>query len=112
MLPTGIIVIWAGAIVDVPAGFAICDGNNGTPDLRNRFIVGAGDAYAVDEIGGSILHKHDFTSDPHYHTMPGGFGYQAGTIISSTTSDEVATGETTDANGLPPYFALAYIMKT
>ena len=37
-----IIVLWSGAIVDIPAGWALCDGNNGTPDLRDVFIVGAG----------------------------------------------------------------------
>lgn len=36
------ILIWSGAIVDIPAGWALCDGNNGTPDLRGKFIVGAG----------------------------------------------------------------------
>ena len=112
MLPTGIILIWAGAIVDIPNGFVICDGNNGTPDLRNRFIVGAGNTYAVNETGGSILHDHDFTSQPHYHTFPAGVGFAAGAIISTTTGDAVATGTTNTTNGLPPYFALAYIMKT
>lgn len=43
------IVIWSGAIVDIPAGWALCDGNNGTPDLRNKFIIGAGDTYAVND---------------------------------------------------------------
>ncbi len=36
------IMLWSGAIVDIPAGWALCDGNNGTPDLRDKFIVGAG----------------------------------------------------------------------
>lgn len=43
------IVIWSGAIVDIPAGWVLCDGNNGTPDLRGVFIVGAGGALAVDQ---------------------------------------------------------------
>ena len=41
----GIIVLWSGAIVDIPAGWHLCDGNMGTPDLRNKFIVGSGDIY-------------------------------------------------------------------
>lgn len=45
----GIIVLWYGAIVDIPAGWQLCDGTNGTPDLRNKFIAGAGDTYAVDD---------------------------------------------------------------
>lgn len=40
-----IIVLWSGAIVDIPAGWALCDGNNGTPDLRNAFVIGAGDLF-------------------------------------------------------------------
>ena len=39
-----IIVIWSGAVVDIPTGWALCDGNNGTPDLRGKFVVGAGGA--------------------------------------------------------------------
>lgn len=45
-----IIVLWSGAIADIPAGWALCDGNNTTPDLRDRFIVGAGGAYSPDEL--------------------------------------------------------------
>lgn len=45
----GLICIWSGAIVDIPAGWALCDGNNGTPDLRNKLVIGAGDTYAVDD---------------------------------------------------------------
>jgi len=44
-----IICLWAGAIVDIPAGWALCDGNDGRPDLRDKFIIGAGNGYAVDE---------------------------------------------------------------
>jgi len=52
-LPVGTILLWSGSIATIPNGFALCDGSNGTPDLRNRFIINAGDAYAVDETGGS-----------------------------------------------------------
>lgn len=44
----GIVCLWSGAIVDIPAGWQLCDGTNGTPDLRDKFIIGAGDTYAVD----------------------------------------------------------------
>lgn len=39
------ILLWSGAIVDIPAGWALCDGNNGTPDLRDRIVIGAGTTY-------------------------------------------------------------------
>jgi hypothetical protein len=76
-IPTGVIFLWSGSIASIPSGFALCDGTSGTPDLRNRFIVGAGSTYAVNATGGSadaivVSHNHTATSsvsDPgHYHT--------------------------------------------
>ena len=51
-MPVGAIIMWSGAVVDIPNSWAICDGSNGTPDLRDRFIVGAGRDYGVGETGG------------------------------------------------------------
>lgn len=112
MLSTGIILLWSGAIGNIPAGWVLCDGNNGTPDLRNRFIVGAGDTYAVDANGGNVNHNHDFSADPHNHTLPFGFDIATGSDFNDTLDNAVATGTTDNANGLPPYYALAFIMKT
>jgi microcystin-dependent protein len=50
---TGIIVMWSGAINTIPSGWNLCDGTNGTPDLRDRFIVGVGSSYTVGTTGGS-----------------------------------------------------------
>ncbi len=108
----GIILIWSGAIVDIPKGFVLCDGNNGTPDLRNRFIVQPGDTYAVDDTGGNINHNHDFTGDGHGHTLITGTDIPIGTDYTRHSNDTPATGTTDNKNGLPPYYALAYIMKT
>lgn len=44
-----IICIWAGAVVDIPAGWSLCDGNGGRPDLRDKFVIGAGNAYNPDD---------------------------------------------------------------
>lgn len=90
----GSIILWSGAIVDIPAGYVICDGNNGTPDLRNRFVVGAGDTYAKGDSGGSTSHSHSLD------------GLSAGT----NGPNDVAPWSL--ENHLPPYFSLAYIMKT
>ena len=109
----GIIVEWSGAIVDIPSGWSLCDGSNGTPDLRNRFVVGAGDTYAPAASGGAATHNHDFTSNPHSHDL-----WEHGDIVGDgedwdTTATIVAVTGTTDAGStLPPYYALAYIMKT
>lgn len=141
-IPTGMISLWYGATGSVPVGWYLCDGTNGTPDLRDRFIVGAGNAYAVNATGGSadaivVNHTHTATStssvtDPgHFHTttffqngdggsVPGGGNSNTGTVNtnSKTTGISVATTTTvasagssgTNAN-LPPYYALAYVMK-
>lgn len=51
-VPTGGIIMWSGSIGSIPAGYVLCNGSNGTPDLRDRFVVGAGNSYAVGATGG------------------------------------------------------------
>ena len=71
-VPAGIITIWSGSTASVPSGWALCDGANGTPDLRDRFIVGAGSAYAVGATGGSNTVTLDETQIPgHTHFVSG-----------------------------------------
>lgn len=137
-IPTGLISLWSGSIGSIPVGWYLCDGTNGTPDLRDRFIVGAGTTYAVTATGGSadsvvVSHNHTATSvvtDPgHQH----GIGYSspvdanggiysfaaANTAIMSTTATTGITVATTNTSAgvsgtnanLPPYYALAYVMK-
>ena len=91
---SGAIILWSGAIVDIPSGFVLCNGANGTPDLRDKFIVGAGTSYAVGGTGGSLTHSH---------------GLLAMGILGSGASYQVTTDS---KNHLPPYYSLAYIMKT
>ncbi len=50
---TGMIGLWYGSSGSVPAGFHICDGASGTPDMRDKFVVGAGTSYATGDTGGS-----------------------------------------------------------
>lgn len=137
---SGMIMMWSGSIASIPSGWYLCDGNNSTPDLRNRFVVGAGDTYSVDGTGGSadatlVSHTHTATvTDPgHTHEWgyttesdDDGFGgsyseftVKPGTdtrnpIQSNTTGITVANStegsSATNAN-LPPYYALAFIMK-
>ena len=184
-LPSGVITMWSGSVSSIPSGWAICDGANGTPDLRNRMIIGAGDSYSVDDTGGSkdavaVSHTHSAstgTSGSHQHqgnTGTGGehshamFGDQyvnaggggdsniteGGTVAKGVnassfnegyslraSSVDPTHGETSETDGhthtfstnieglhshtvnvnssgedgtdknLPPYYALAYIMK-
>ena len=51
-IPKGTILPWYGKSSDIPDGFALCDGTKGTPDLRNRFLVGAGSNYTLGDTGG------------------------------------------------------------
>ena len=139
-LPSGVILIWSGSTGSIPSGYVICDGSNGTPDLRNSFVLGAGNSYTVGQTGGStdasiVSHTHTATStvtDPgHNHTITasigststptGGIGAgttpQATTVATNTTGITVATSNasagTSGVNAnMPPYYALAYIMKT
>lgn len=65
-IPAGGIFLWSGSIGSIPAGYVLCNGSNGTPDLRDRFVVGAGSTYSVDATGGSanaivVTHTHTFS---------------------------------------------------
>lgn len=108
---SGMILLWSGAVVDIPTGWNLCDGNNSTPDLRDRFIVGSGNAYAVNDTGGSSYQTHTFTSNPHYHNIGLGKDVQSGGGIRSQTDSTTATGTTDISDNRPPFYALAYIMK-
>lgn len=63
------IILWDGDEQNPPAGWKVCDGTNGTPDLRNRFIVGAGDTYSVGSTGGSASVTLSSTQIPQ-HSHP------------------------------------------
>lgn len=70
ILPAGVITLWSGAIAAVPSGWYLCDGTNGTPNLRDRFVVGAGTTYAVGDTGGSAAVTLDATMIPaHTHSV-------------------------------------------
>ena len=86
-VPKGGIIMWSGAVNAVPAGWAFCNGQNGTPDLRDRFIVGAGSSYNPGNTGGTssndISHSHSIQAEgpqttgagDHTHTFNGTTGY-------------------------------------
>jgi hypothetical protein len=146
-VPSGVIVMWSGTIATIPSGWLLCNGSSGTPDLRNRFVIGAhsddsGTAKTTvtgtsTQTGGSkdaivVSHTHTATStvtDPgHLHAVARGLGASgtggdallSGTsgynTQSNTTGITVATSISTEGSSgtnanLPPYYALAYIMK-
>lgn len=55
---TGMIGLWFGSAASVPSGFVICDGTNGTPDLRDRFVIGVSVSKAQGDTGGALTHNH------------------------------------------------------
>jgi len=70
-VPSGGIIMWSGSIGSIPTGYYICDGTNGTPDLRDRFVVGAGNTYAVGNTGGftSSVTSNVGTNLPLYYAL-------------------------------------------
>jgi hypothetical protein len=68
LVPAGVILLWSGSIASIPSGWNLCDGTNGTPDLRNRFVVAAGDTYAVGATGGADSVTLDATKSPATRT--------------------------------------------
>ena len=157
-IPAGGIIMWSGSVGSIPSGWVLCNGSNSTPDLRNRFVVGAGSSYAVNATGGTDAvnlstanlpaHSHSFsgsgtTSTIGNHTHPdvaqphptdtgrdgdagspvtglnefnklgnstGAAGSHNHTFsVSGTTGN---TGSGSSHENRPPYYALAYIMKT
>lgn len=58
LTPRGAIIIWSGTIVNIPSGWILCDGTNGTPDLRSKFTRGAPAAADAGATGGSETHTH------------------------------------------------------
>jgi len=148
----GMILMWSGLLSKIPTGWVLCDGNNGTPDLRNKFIIGAGSTYAIGasqnqnaNVGDTVLNEQQIPNHWHYiandsgtkgdYSGNNGRGTYAGYINETNASWGLAAskqsvypniGKTSGVNGnqsystnshthslpLPPYYALAYIMKT
>ena len=88
---TGMIMLWSGSTGTVPSGWRLCDGGGGTPNLMNRFVVGAGSSYAVNATGGSA----NATLVSHSHTLS---GTAAASSISGTAAASAVSG-TTGAGG-------------
>ena len=145
-ISSGVIVAWSGTIASIPKGWALCDGNNGTPDLRDRFIIGArkdSNGSANTEVlgsplqtGGSVTHNHSGLTGSHVLTvaeipsfqvnLPTFSPNQGGNGASVQRGQNPADGAlqlTTNGGGqghthtissdyhLPPFYALAFIMK-
>jgi microcystin-dependent protein len=88
IMPTGMIVMWNSTAASIPAGWQLCDGSNGTPNLRGQFIVGAGGAYSVGDQGGATSVTLDATQMPiHTHGLSGSYTTTAAGAHSHSVSD-------------------------
>jgi len=106
----GVIGFWSGSIASIPNGWLLCDGTHGTPDLRNEFVVAAGDTYNPADSAGSVNHNHNFTSNSHNHTFRGGSDLDSGSDFDYDTDSKTAGGTTDNGSSLPPYYSLCKIM--
>jgi len=107
----GQIMLWYGSLATIPGGWHICDGSMDTPDLRNLYVVGAGDAYAPNAEGGANAHGHNYAGPLHTHTFNAGSDVLAGAVLDGTTDQSKMIGETDWTSHRPPYKALCYMMK-
>ena len=102
-IPAGAIIMWSGAIDAIPTGWALCDGNNGTPDLRDRFVVGAGTSYTVSAMGGTntvnLSHSHTVDSHHHYLSLNTNSAGNHSHTYSGTTSIEDDEATMDNGNG-------------
>jgi len=136
LVPKGAIIMWSGPIASIPTGWALCDGSNGTPNLKDRFIVAMGNEHPLGQTGGSSAHSHTagaLKSQAHAHTIhrfqeasmdnpdKDGFicltkaGHHGETFPRDFSTEAGGAlpilGESAPASNVPPFYALAFIMK-
>ena len=108
--PHGIICMWSGSIAAIPAGWVICDGTHGTPDLRDKFIIGAGTTYAPGASGGSNSHSHSISDAIGDADVIAGTDIRPGTGYANVVHFDIEIPDTNYVDHLPTFYALAYIM--
>ena len=122
---TGMIILWSGAANAIPTGFVLCDGNNNTPNLSGRFVVGydaSNNDYDVNDTGGSESVTLTVNQIPaHTHTYIDQYvaidnGYRpwpaSNNDCGQRNINSGSTGGGQSHENRPPYYALCYIMKT
>jgi hypothetical protein len=108
----GFIFWWFGELAAIPYGWAKCDGTNGTPDLQNRGIIGAGGDLAVGATGTGVTHTHNIDSANHNHILSTWTSITSGDeAYSQYTSSANVTGSAASGGLRPPFYFLWPIMQ-
>ena len=105
------ILAWSGSPSDVPVGWALCDGSNGTPDLRGRFILGNSSSFPMKTTGGEVSHVLTINEMPkHTHTYTGTNTYPGAPsggslpyVSGNSTWTSSSAGGSQPHNNMPPY---------
>ena len=144
-IPLGGIIMWYGSTGTIPSGWSLCDGTtvNGyaTPNLRDRFVIGAGNSYAVNATGGSTTDTVNISGSDTVNisgsdtvSISGTTGapvssnlyglgdvggsnkhvhsFSGSATVNISASDTVNISGSDTVNTIPPYYALCYIMRT
>ena len=102
LIPSGGIIMWSGLITSIPTGWGLCDGSNGTPDLRNRFVVGAGDQYDRNDTGGAdsvTLTEAQMPSHNHGMSTEGNHSHSGSTSTDGEHTHRYGQNRTTGEGG-------------
>ena len=121
-VPVGTIILWYGDAGSVPAGWAVCDGDNGTPDMRGRFPVGAGNKYAPGDTGGAASvtltadqmpgHSHGYElRDDGNRDAASGADCNDGVWHGDKSAISASAGGDQPHENRPPYKAIHFIMR-
>lgn len=133
-MPRGVIAMWLGSLASIPPGWFLCDGNNGTPDMRGKFLKIANDLTEVGNTGGSNTHTHAAQGHTHsggshthtgqntashsnatgavggtWTTQDGGVGHSISTVSSETVSWASANTTADSADNQPEFRTVAFI---
>jgi hypothetical protein len=115
LVPSGMIMIWSGSVGSIPSGWVLCNGSNSTPDLRDKFVLGAGSTYAVAATGGATTVTAAGTISvtgtalteaqmpKHFHSLRGPNGPFTSTVPSATASGSGNYGGGTPDDGTTAY---------
>jgi hypothetical protein len=104
-VPSGLIAIWHGLIANIPSGWVICDGNNSSPDLLAKFVEGVATAATNPGTTGGATSK---TTAGHVHAK----GSSGSTYFQEGAGYQIPTATDTISDIRPPFYDVAYIMKT